>query len=201
MSWRRRLTFWFAYLLDQTPWDTGVTPPEVVDTIAGREALSPGRAIDLGCGTGTNVIYLAKHGWDAVGVDFVAKAIDEARAKAERAGVGDRTRFFAGDVTRLHEIAGLNRPFDLALDIGCLHSLSGDGRARYAAQLPHWLRVGGTYMLYAWVRDPEGEDQRGISPQALKTHFTPSFEMRCVQRGVERGQPSAWYWFELAPKK
>ena len=45
----------------------------------------PGRALDLGCGTGTNVIYLKQHGFDAVGVDWSARAIDRARKKAQAA--------------------------------------------------------------------------------------------------------------------
>src|SRR5881296_1344749 len=47
------------------PWDTGITPPEVERFVASH---APGRAIDLGCGTGTNAVYLARHGWSAVGV-------------------------------------------------------------------------------------------------------------------------------------
>ena len=87
-----------AYRRGRTPWDTGITPPEVVEEVSGME---PGRALDLGCGTGTNVLWLAQLGWIAVGVDFSQLAIESARRTADRpAGA----TLVEGDVTRLSEL-------------------------------------------------------------------------------------------------
>ena len=61
--------------------------------------LAPGTALDLGCGTGDNSIYLAKHGWQVTGVDYVAKPLDKARAKAAANKVA--VNFAQADVTRL----------------------------------------------------------------------------------------------------
>jgi SAM-dependent methyltransferase len=199
MSIQSRLKFWLAYVFGETPWDTGETPPELKKTIEGAEALPPGRALDLGCGTGTNALYLARHGWEAVGVDFVDRAIQEARQKAQKAGAG--VRFFQGDVTRLHQIEGLAGPFDLALDIGCLHSLTTEERQRYAAGLVPWLRPSATYLLYAWGPDPGEDDGRGVSREQVATLYAPQLQIRCVQQGEERGRPSAWYWLEFSPEK
>ncbi len=96
-----RKLFYSIYYLRKPPWDTGVTPPELEDFVQNHP---PGRALDLGCGTGTNVIYLAQHGWQAIGVDFVKKAIHHARQKADQAGV--TVKFYADDVTHLSEING-----------------------------------------------------------------------------------------------
>ena len=63
MLQRLLYNFWYYF---NPPWDTGVTPPEVVEAIEGSKALTPGRALDLGCGTGTNGLYLARHGWEVV---------------------------------------------------------------------------------------------------------------------------------------
>ena len=63
------------------PWDTGTPDPMLVELIEAR-AITLGRALDVGCGSGTNAIYLAEHGFEVVGVDISPVAIENARAKA-----------------------------------------------------------------------------------------------------------------------
>lgn len=195
-----RLFFWLDYLLGRTPWDTNVTPPELVRTIEGPEALPPGHALDLGCGTGTNVIYLARRGWQAVGVDFVGQAIRMARQKAHGAGV--RAHFYAGDVTQLDSIKELTGSFDLVLDIGCLHTLTADQQAHYAAGLIKRLRPAGSYLLYAWGPRQQRGQEIGVRPAQVEAIFTPDLSLTRVERGEERGRPSAWYWLtKRGPEK
>lgn len=110
-----RWKFQWRYWRRQTPWDTQVTPPEVMDFIA---RTPPGKALDLGCGTGTNAITLSRAGWRVTGVDFIPKAILAARAKAARSGFA--IDFLVASVTDLSALSG---PFDYALNIGCLHAL------------------------------------------------------------------------------
>ena len=107
-----RLLFELQYRFSKPPWDSGVTPPEVVALIEGG-MIPPGRALDLGCGTGTNSIYLARHGFSTVGVDYSPRAIATAREKARRAGVA--VDWYVADATRLNF---LNPPFDFVLDLG-----------------------------------------------------------------------------------
>jgi SAM-dependent methyltransferase len=181
----RRILFELWYWLPRRPpWDTGVTPPELERFVATHR---PGRAIDLGCGTGTNAVYLAKQGWSAVGVDFAARAIGKARRRAREAGVSSRCSFHVGDVTRLDSLAG---PFDLALDIGCLHSLPVAERAAYAAGAARLVGSGGTYLLYAFA--PGGRPGvPGLTGDDVRTLFAESFDVAAVEEGT--GWPSAWY--------
>ncbi len=176
----RRILFsaWY-WLPGRRRWDTGVTPPELERFVASHP---PGSALDLGCGTGTNVVYLAQHGWAAVGVDFAGRAIAKARRRALDAGVA--CTLGVGDVTRL-EVAGA---FDLALDIGCLHSISTDGRAGYAAGLARVVRPGGTYLLYAFA---PGGPAVGLTREDVRATFARAFELVSVEEG--KGRPSAWY--------
>jgi 2-polyprenyl-3-methyl-5-hydroxy-6-metoxy-1,4-benzoquinol methylase len=74
-----------AYQSGDLPWDTNISPPELVEVVEGLRALPAGRALDLGCGTGTNSLYLARHGWKVTGIDFVAAAIERAREKQSHA--------------------------------------------------------------------------------------------------------------------
>ena len=130
----RRLFFQLAYLTGVKPWDSGVPPPELVELIEGPQALEPGRAIDLGSGTGTNCKYMLEHGWDVTGIDYVPRAIRAAKRKAPGA------KLLVGDVTRLSEI-GIDGPFDLLLDLGCFHSIPDDRRQAYVMEAAHTLRT------------------------------------------------------------
>ena len=176
----RRLLFsaWY-WLPGRRRWDTGVAPPELERFVASHP---PGRALDLGCGTGTNVVYLARHGWDTVGIDFAGRAIAKARRRARDAGVS--AKFLVDDVTRL-EVAG---PFDLALDLGCLHAIPVAGRAGYAAGLARVVRPGGTYLLYAFA--PDGPTF-GFTTDDVRATFADAFDVVGVEVGT--GRPSAWY--------
>jgi 2-polyprenyl-3-methyl-5-hydroxy-6-metoxy-1,4-benzoquinol methylase len=149
--WKFRWRYWRR----RTPWDTQVTPPEVMEFIA---RTPPGNALDLGCGTGTNAIALARHGWRVTGVDFIPEAIFAARAKAARSGFAIDFR-----VASVTDLSGLSGPFDYALDIGCLHVLKAEDRKRYAANLSRLLRPQAWYMLYAWLPRPWEGGVAGIS--------------------------------------
>ncbi len=78
----RRLEFDLWYLF-RPPWDSGISPPELFEFMAGH---APGRAIDLGCGTGTNVVTLATHGWQVIGLDFSPRAVRIAATQDPRRG-------------------------------------------------------------------------------------------------------------------
>lgn len=185
----RSLFFEIRYLLGNAPWDTGVTPPEVVELVE-RRKMPPGRALDLGCGTGTHSLYLARHGWEVVGVDFSAVAIWRARRRARQAGL--HIRFYRADVTDLGFLTG---PFDLALDIGCLHGIPPERRGRYAAEVARLVRPGGLYMLYAFLPRPDGPSGRGIAPEEVRHLFSPAFTVERREGGEDpSGSRSAWYW-------
>ena len=181
----KRLFFSVLYLLFKPPWDSGIPAPELVRAVAGRP---PGRALDLGCGTGTNVRYLAERGWQATGLDFAPSAIAKARRKL---GPFPAT-LLVGDVTQMEKLP-LPGPFDLALDMGCFHSLADEGRTRYAVGLKHWLARGGIYLLYAWLPDPDHK-LWGISREAMVSWFADGFRLTGFEVG--QGRPSAWYYFE-----
>jgi cyclopropane fatty-acyl-phospholipid synthase-like methyltransferase len=182
------------YRLTRPGWDTGITPPEVVAAFAEGD-IPPGAALDLGCGTGTNVIYMAQQGRPAMGVDFVPRAIAMAIEKARQAGVAAQTRFQVGDVTHLPELGFPACGF--ALDMGCFHGLSLEQQGRYAAGLAAQLAPGGRFMLYAADPLTEGFVRFGSSREQVERVFSPRFAITRAERGKFGRGASTWYWMSL----
>jgi cyclopropane fatty-acyl-phospholipid synthase-like methyltransferase len=180
----RKLWFNLAYI--QKPvWDTGVSPQELLNFITTHET---GRALDLGCGTGTNVITLAKHGWEAVGVDFAKHAIKLAKKKAQQTGVD--VDLHHEDVMRLYSIKGR---FDLILDMGCFHSLPTSKRPSYILKIDQLLADTGTFLLYLFFTSTHDGYSPGASEEDIR-FITQN--LRVVERkdSTERGiRPSAWF--------
>jgi cyclopropane fatty-acyl-phospholipid synthase-like methyltransferase len=186
-----RIFYWLAYWRGRPPWDTGISPPELVAVVEGIAALPPGKALDLGCGTGTNSIYLAQHGWDVSAVDFTARALERASEKAARAGV--MVKFYRGDVTRLGDLP-LQGPFDLLFDLGCFHSLTPQGRVAYAQGVAALSKPGTLLLLYSFVPRKLGRRMVGATPDEIKAVFSGSFLCEQIDWGADApGTGSAWY--------
>jgi SAM-dependent methyltransferase len=189
MSRLRRFYFNFLYYFNP-PWDTGISPPELLEFI---DHHPPGHALDLGCGTGTNVITLAKHGWEVTGVDYVKRAIRVAERKAREAGVTVDLR--AGDVTKLENITD---QFDFVLDIGCFHSLKSDERVAYLQNLQRLLAPGGTFLLYGFFRGSNGNGPGMV--ESILNEFENSFDLVKREDGLNRMQrPSVWLTYQRKP--
>jgi SAM-dependent methyltransferase len=185
----RRITFNLAYLFSPR-WDTGIPAPEVIRFIIG---ITPGNAIDIGCGTGTNLLYLAQQKWRVTGIDFAPLAI----ARAERKLSGYAKTLLMADVTKLTEL-DLPGPYELALDMGCFHSLSGVGRTTYIKGMEKWVKPNGVLMVYAFQPSEHARD-KGISKEEMIVYFKDCFELANYEQG--QGRPSAWYYFKRMSSK
>lgn len=134
------------------PWEGGPRPELVALVESGRlslERLSPGRAVDLGCGSGANTLYLAERGFEAVGVDFSKTALRKARRAASERELGGRVRFLRGDLTA-NEIPGAEGPFDLLIDYGTLDDLKDEARRAMAATVVRLSRPGSMFLLWCF---------------------------------------------------
>src|SRR4029079_9412675 len=90
------------YALGLRVWERGEPAAALGPAVEGPAARPPGRAVDVACGTGTDSVYLARHGWAVTAVDQVPRALALARRRTAAAGVA--VRFVRGDVTRLQEL-------------------------------------------------------------------------------------------------
>ena len=180
---RRRLFFLFAYW-GRPRWDTGITPPELTDFVS---AHPPGRALDLGCGTGTNALFLAQHGWEAWGVDFSGKAVRAGMRKAHLAGLVVHLR--QGDVSKALNVPG---PFELIVDIGCLHVIPKSGRSGYLENLSRLLAPGGHFLLYGFLSETARPEAPGLSDQDI-TRLEDWLHLESRSDGLDaNGRASTW---------
>ncbi len=77
------------YAPGRRPW-SGNPNQVLVDELA-RQPLPPGTALDLGCGTGGDALWLAQQGWTVTGMDLAPSALAQAETAATAAGLADRT--------------------------------------------------------------------------------------------------------------
>src|SRR5690348_13018534 len=134
--------FFNAYRNGPPPWDIGRAQPAFVELANAGQI--KGSVLDVGCGTGDNVLEMAERGNDAWGIDIVPMAIDQAKAKAKLRGLDKQCTFLVGDAMELEH---LNRTFDTVLDCGLFHSLSDPERQLYVQQLASVMAPGAVFHL------------------------------------------------------
>lgn len=130
---------------DQLPWFASGPSPSTRIAVADGFLPKGGSVLDIGCGAGSNVIFLARHGYDAHGIDISPGAVAAARKRASRAGV--RVDVREGDALALPFPRGI---LDGAIDHGCFHTLPISRRAEYAVEIHRVLRRGGGFVL-TWI--------------------------------------------------
>jgi SAM-dependent methyltransferase len=198
---------WFYELLYRyfrAPWDIGPRP-ELVDLVkSGR--LKPGRAIDLGSGTASNVIFLAQHGFEVTGVDFAAAAIDKGRRMALEAGVN--ATFIHDDLTTLQRVTGI---FDLLVDYGTLDDLSPPQRDKVTRNILRLTRPGTQFLLYCFEWEPRWWERllyrlsffgaMQLDPGEAERRFGPYFDIEVIARHTNYKQWPAGYAVYLMNRK
>jgi SAM-dependent methyltransferase len=131
------------------PWFDAKPSAELVGAVEGRFFPPGASVLDIGCGAGTSLLYLARQGLEAHGVDLSPEAIAAARARAQEEGVSVDAR--VGDALALPYPA---HSFDGANDRGCFHTLPFARRRAYAAEVARVLRPEGR-MLLMWISREE----------------------------------------------
>lgn len=183
------------YRTGPTPWDTGITPPEVIHFWAQKWLPPAGVALDIGSGTATNAIYLATQGLTVFGFDLAGGALlrGKSRLRNYSPALQDRVSLIQADVSLLPIYAA---SAVYALDIGCFHGLPEIARHGYTKCIADNLKSGGFYHLYAFDRLPEEvntPDARGVRPHEIEDRFTPYFQILQVQEATPNPRACRWY--------
>ncbi len=185
----RRIKFDISYMLGNAPWDSGISPPELYDFIASHPA---GRALDIGCGTGTNVITLTNAGWKVVGFDFSPGAIRIARHKVRNANIA--ADIFTDDATQMKNVAGT---FDLTLDLGCFHGI--EKKADYLTHLTRVLSPGGFWLLYGFFKTNTDQPGPGLVGSDLDLIQRHNLTLLSRKDGWDkRERASAWFLWQMS---
>ncbi len=189
----------FEQMYESRPaWDTGRPQPAIV--VLAESGRIRGRVLDVGCGTGENVLYLAAKGYDTWGIDFVPSAIEQAKAKAADRKI-DAHFLFANAL----ELAKLGQQFDTVIDCGLFHTFSDEERPAFVASLAHVLPSSGLLHILCFSNEEPGEyGPRRISQDDLRGAFQGNWQVKNIEatrfEAVTRpdgpqhspGGPKAW---------
>jgi SAM-dependent methyltransferase len=171
------------------PWDIGRPQPAIV-RLAETGRIT-GSVLDVGCGTGENVLYLAEHGYAAAGVDGAPTAIKKARAKAKRRGLS--ASFEVGDALNLPTP---ERQFDTVIDSGLFHVFSDDERPRFRESLGRVVRSGGTYFLMCFSDQQPGDwGPRRVTQAEIRAVFGGGWRVNSIEPSAfdtTFGDAQAW---------
>lgn len=159
------------YRAGETPWDTGIPEPELIRAV--EEGRLPGAtALELGCGTGTNAIEMARRGYRVTAIDLIDLPVRRARAKAKRAGV--TVDFRVGDLTRVD----LDGPYDVLYDLGLYHGIRLRDLAGFLSTLERVTRKGTRWLCIAGnAKEPRQAGPPVVREDEFRAELGPLFEI------------------------
>jgi ubiquinone/menaquinone biosynthesis C-methylase UbiE len=129
------------YKTKELPWDTNEPDDNLVNLIKNK-TVSPCKALEIGCGTGTNSLWLARQGFSMLGVDISQEAVDRANRKKENQSL---ICDFA-QMDFLHD-ESLSQSFDFVFDRGCFHVFDLEQeRILFAKQVSRVLKKNGKWV-------------------------------------------------------
>ncbi len=183
---------WNSAYEGSPPWDIGRPQPNFV-MLADAGKLH-GRVLDVGCGTGEQVLLAASRGADAMGVDVAELAIQRARAKATQRGIS--AVFEVGDALHLDR---LSRQFDVITDSGVFHVFDDEERPVYINSLRSALRPGGMYYMMCFSERQAGDwGPRRVSEAEIRAAFVDGWSIKSIEPAafaVNIDDDGAQAWF------
>ena len=129
------------YKEGSAPWDIGKPDFNLIQTVT-TTPIAPCKALEIGCGTGDNAIWLSQQHFTVVGVDASAIAIEKARDKAAKTNAS--CTFAVLNILKSHADGA---PFGFAFDRGCFHTVdSPQERQSFAEQINRHLGENGLWL-------------------------------------------------------
>jgi SAM-dependent methyltransferase len=165
------------YQTGELPWDSGIRDRELARVLR-EENIAPGRASDLGCGTGTNAVFLAEQNFDVTAFDLSPTAIDMAKRKAEAANVN--VNFRVADLVHFDLDV---EPFDFVFDRGCYHCARDAGLTGYQETLKKLTRPGTRYLVLTGNANEqtEGQGPPRLTETQIRDELSGLFEIQFLR--------------------
>nr|MBF0222000.1 class I SAM-dependent methyltransferase [Desulfobulbaceae bacterium] len=156
------------YVEGETPWELNRADGNLISVIDAHNIAS-GMALDIGCGSGDNVIWLVQRGFTVVGCDSSPTAIEQAQYKTSKAGIN----------CSLHALDFLAEPvplspFDFIFDRGCFHSVDEHARQVFAARCAENLTEKGLWL--SLIGNADQVRKEGGPPQLSASQITSVIE-------------------------
>jgi SAM-dependent methyltransferase len=188
------------YFLGLTPWNRETPHPFLAASLAELTPAAGERALELGCGTGTNAVHLAERGWAVTALDMVPRALDLGRQRAHRAGVD--VAFIRADATKLDSVTEVGDDYGLIVDIGCFHAIPAGDRDGYVRGVTAAAAPGATLLLIGQFARPARDSRKaGLTPTEVEERFAGwTLEHREMLSTQPRGDSPADHvseWFEI----
>lgn len=181
------------YRTGDTPWDHDTPDTNLINMVSHRP-IAQCKALDIGCGTGSNAIWLAGQQFTVTGCDISQTAIEIARTKAS--GSHADCSFIVADFLA-DSIPG--SPFGFVFDRGCLHSFgTAEERMQFSENVFSHLESGGLWLTLTGNAD---EPEREVGPPRLTANeltadVEPCFEIISLTTGHfasrQPDPPRAW---------
>jgi len=181
------------YEAGDTPWDIGKPDFNLIQTVIATP-IAPCKALDIGCGTGDNTIWLAQQNFPVVGIDTSEIAIEKAKEKALKANV--KCTFMVIDflTSRIEEA-----PFGFAFDRGCFHAVKSDkDRNSFAKNVNAHLEKDGLWLTLVGNADEQrhtpGPPQRtaGDIVSSVEPYFEILLLVSTYFGSIRPNPPRAW---------
>ncbi len=153
------------------PWDSNIRSRELARVIT-ETPIIPCRAVELGCGTGTNALFLAKQGFEVTAFDISSVATEQATLRAKEAGV--KVDFVSDDLCALKWDG---RPFDFIFDRGCYHCAREESIEKMQATLAKLSKPGTRYLSLIGNATAKHGNEPAMTEEEIQHEYGLLFEI------------------------